>query len=307
MPSIVIDQLDRFGPTHCQTLSRDEALAYTMDLATGHYENFSVISRLVPRELRPHFAAVYAFCRWADDLGDEAGDPQRALELLGWWRQELADCYAGRPRHPVFVALQPTVERFDIPAKPFEDLIDAFEQDQAVDRYQTWEQVVDYCTRSADPVGRLVLYLSGYRDEQRQQLSDTTCTALQLVNFWQDVRRDILERDRIYVPTDVLGDHGLTHHDLIAHVRGERRVDAKPVIRELVDRTWPLFAEGRKLWPLIQGPTRSSIKLFTLGGEHIMRRIEQIDYRTHDQRPKLTKFTKAMLVLRTMAGKAVGR
>jgi squalene synthase HpnC len=307
MPSIVLDQLDRFGPTHCQTLSRDEACAYTMALATGHYENFSVISRLVPRDLRPHFASVYAFCRWADDLGDETGDPAKSTELLTWWRDELDQCYAGEPRHPVFVALQPTIHQFSIPAKPFEDLIDAFEQDQRVGRYQTWDQVIDYCRRSANPVGRLVLYLSGYREEARQELSDATCTALQLVNFWQDVRRDIIERDRIYVPADALTQHSLSHEDLIAHVKGEREIDARPVIRELVDRTWPLFETGRKLWPMIEGPTRSSVKLFTHGGEHIMKRIEQIDYRTLDRRPTLTKFSKALLVLKALAGRVVGR
>jgi len=307
MPSIVLDQLDRFGPTHCQTLSRDEALAYTLDLATGHYENFSVISRLVPRDLRPHFASVYAFCRWADDLGDETGSKSRSSELLAWWRDELSQCYAGQPRHPVFVALQPTIQQFDIPVTPFENLIDAFEQDQHLDRYETWEQVVDYCQRSANPVGRLVLYLSGYRDETRQQLSDATCTALQLVNFWQDVRRDIIERDRIYVPADALRQHGLSHKDLIAHVNGERTIDARPVIRDLVQRTWPLFQTGRRLWPMIEGPTRSSVKLFTQGGEHIMKRIEQIDYRTLDQRPKLTRFSKALLVFKALAGRVVGR
>ena len=307
MPSIVLDQLDRFGPTHCQTLSRDEALAYTLDLATGHYENFSVISRLVPRNLRPHFASVYAFCRWADDLGDETGSKSRSSELLAWWRDELSQCYAGQPRHPVFVALQPTIQQFDIPVTPFENLIDAFEQDQHVDRYETWDRVVDYCRRSANPVGRLVLYLSGYRDETRQQLSDATCTALQLVNFWQDVRRDIIERDRIYVPTDALRQHGLSHKDLIAHVNGERTIDARPVIRDLVQRTWLLFQTGRRLWPMIEGPTRSSVKLFTQGGEHIMKCIEQIDYRTLDQRPTLTRFSKALLVFKALAGRVVGR
>jgi len=307
MNATVIDQLDRFGPTSCEAMSRDAARAYAMDLATGHAENFSVISRLVPRELRPHFAAIYAFCRWADDLGDETGDPAKSEQLLAWWREELGRCYAGDPRHPVFVALQPTVEQFDIPATPFEHLIDAFEQDQRVHRYETWEQVIDYCRRSADPVGRLVLYLSGYRDAHRQRLSDATCTALQLVNFWQDIRRDILERDRIYVPADVLEQHGLTHGDLVDHVYGRRTIDARPVVKELVDRTWPRFREGRLLWPMIEGPTRGSIKLFTLGGEHVMRRIERIDYQTLDRRPTLTKFTKAMLVLRAMIGKAVGR
>jgi len=206
MTSIVLQQLDRYGPDHCETVPPSEARRYAVDLATSHYENFTVVSRVLPARLREDFAAVYAFCRWADDLGDETGDPRRSLELLDWWRQELDACYRGEPRHPVFVALKPTIEKHDIPATPFEKLIDAFVQDQGLTRSHTWEQVVDYCTRSADPVGRLVLYMCGYRDEQRQRLSDCTCTALQLANFWQDVRRDILERDRIYVPDAALSE-----------------------------------------------------------------------------------------------------
>jgi squalene synthase HpnC len=306
MASVVIEQLERFGPEHCERLDRAQALAYARELATSHYENFTVVSRLLPRWLRPHFAAVYAFCRWADDLGDEVGDAQRSMALLDWWRDELRACYAGEPRHPVFVALRPTVERFEIPSTPFEDLISAFEQDQNVRRYETWPEVLDYCARSANPVGRLVLYMCGYRDERRQALSDATCTALQLVNFWQDVRRDIEERDRIYVPLDVLKMYGLEHESLVGHVEGRWCIDARPAIRELVERTWPMFGEGRKLWPLLRRDVRGSVKLFTLGGERVMRAIERMDYRTLDGRPALSRATKAMLMGRALAGKLVG-
>jgi squalene synthase HpnC len=307
MPSIVLQQLDRFGPNHCEQLTPHEAAAYAHDLATSHYENFTVTSRLLPRRLRPHFAAVYAFCRWADDLGDEVGNTRKSLELLDWWRDELTRCYAGQPRHPVFVAMEPTIRQFDIPSTPFENLIDAFVQDQTVLRYETWDQVVDYCTRSADPVGRLVLYMCGHADAQRQQLSDRTCTALQLVNFWQDIRRDIVERDRIYIPAEVLTTHGLSHEDLVAHVKGEKTCDASPVVRELVERTWPLFGEGRQLWPLLAGDVRPSVKLFTLGGEAVMRSIEHIDYQTLDQRPSLSKATKLRLMAGAMWGRVIGR
>lgn len=306
MASLVMDQLDRFGPEHCEQLTLAQARQWAADLAISHYENFSVLSTLLPRPLRPHFACVYAFCRWADDLGDEAGDPRRSMHLLDWWRDELARCYANQPRHPVFVALVPTIEQFQIPAKPFEDLIDAFVQDQSVQRYQTWAQVVDYCTRSADPVGRLVLYMCGHRDIQRQQLSDQTCTALQLVNFWQDIRRDILERDRIYVPTEVLARHKLSHDDLIAHVRGEKTCDARPVIRELMDRTWPLFDKGAELWPLLEREIRPVIRLFWLGGRSVMRKIERMDYRTLDRRPALSKATKLRLIGRALVGRWTG-
>ncbi len=312
MASAVLAQLERFGPDRCEQLDYPLAAAYTRELVQSQYENFTVVSWLLPAELRPHFAALYAFCRWADDLGDETGDPARSVELLQWWRRELALCYDDRPRHPVFVALRPTIEQFDIPADPFGHLIDAFEQDQRITRYQTWGQAVDYCRRSANPVGRIVLSLCGYRDAERHRFSDATCTALQLANFWQDVRRDILERDRLYAPAEILASHGLAHDDLIAAARGERplnkqqRAGYRAVWRELVDRTWPLFVEGRKLWPTLGRRVRPSVQLFTLGGEAVLRKIEKIDYNTLEHRPALGKATKLRLMMRALAGKLVG-
>jgi len=181
--------------------SPEEAQKYTKWLATHHYENFNVVSWLLPKALHQHFYNVYAYCRWADDLGDEVPDAARALELLAWWEHELDACYEGKPSHPVFVALRQTIIAKDIPKQPFADLLKAFRQDQTVKRYPDWDAVLNYCVYSANPVGRLVLYLCGYRDEQRQLLSDATCTALQLANFWQDVSRD-LEKGRIYIPLD---------------------------------------------------------------------------------------------------------
>lgn len=312
MSSLVLQQLDIYGPDRCDKLDYDKAVAFTHDLVRAQYENFTVISWLLPKRLRDHFANVYAFCRWADDLGDETGDRDRSLELLAWWRKELQACYNDQPRHPVFVALLPTIKQCDIPIKPFDDLIKAFEQDQRIVRYQNWDQVVDYCTRSADPVGRLVLYLCGYRDEERQQLSDRTCTALQLANFWQDVRRDILERDRIYVPGDELAKNGLTHDDLVeaAHDRTplspEKHAAYAATIKGLVDKTWPLFKEGHGLWPMIARDVRYDIQLFSLGGEAIMRLIERGGYHTLDRRPKLNKFGKAKLMGRALFGKMIG-
>src|ERR1700681_4437305 len=203
--------------------SIDDAQKYTRWLATHHYENFNVVSWLLPAELHQHFYNVYAYCRWADDLGDEVPETARALELLNWWERELDGCYEGRPAHPVFVALRETIVAKDIPKQPFADLLKAFRQDQTVKRYQTWDAVLDYCMHSANPVGRLVLYLCGYRDEQRQLLSDATCTALQLANFWQDVSRD-LEKGRIYIPLDAASAEGLGESYLVA-----RRVDDRYV------------------------------------------------------------------------------
>src|SRR5215831_18907683 len=199
-----------------QISSPEQGRAYTRWLATHHYENFHVVSFLLPKRLHQDFYNVYSYCRWADDLGDEIGDTTESLRLLAWWRGELDAMYAGRTKHPVFVALAPTVARYGIPREPFDNLICAFEQDQTVIRYSNWEELFGYCRNSANPVGRLVLYLCGYSDERRQKLSDATCTALQLANFWQDVTVDLL-KDRVYLPLAVLEHHGYTVDELFAH------------------------------------------------------------------------------------------
>ena len=319
MPSAVLQQLDRYGPDRCEPTTYDDASAYAQQLATTHYENFSVLSRLLPAHLRPDFAHVYAFCRWADDLGDETGSRERSLELLAWWRRELDACYAGGPRHPVFVALRQTTQRHGIPRRPFDDLIDAFVQDQTVTRYDTWEQVLDYCTRSADPVGRLVLYMAGHRDEERQRLSDATCTALQLANFWQDVRRDIIERDRVYIPRELATRHGLDVPLMREVIRGCPTADRpsaevhailpayRAAVAELVARTWPLFRRGRNLWPLLDREIRPQIKLYTFGGESILRMIERRRFDTLTQRPSLGRAGKLALLLRVLAATLVRR
>jgi squalene synthase HpnC len=323
--SAVLEQLDTFGPQRCEQLTYEQADEYTRRLARTQYENFTVVSWLLPVRLRADFQHVYAFCRWADDLGDETGDTDRSHELLAWWRDELTACYQGDPRHPVFVALAPTIEQHDIPRKPFDDLIDAFVQDQTVTRYDTWDQAIDYCTRSADPVGRLVLYLCGYRDAQRQQFSDATCTALQLINFWQDVRRDIIERDRVYVPRDIASKHGLDVDTLVMAVQHDEQAQRNPscgcpphvpsagihallpaykaTIRELVERTQPLFERGKSLWPLVSPDVRVDVELFTRGGEAIARMIHRVDYDTLQVRPSLGKAAKVVLMMRAAVGK----
>lgn len=330
MPSQILDQLATYGPDRCEQLTYEQATQYTRDLAKAHYENFTVVSWFLPKRLRDDFRHVYSFCRWADDLGDETGDPELSLELLAWWRTEVDLCYSDQPRHPVFVALHHTIKKHDIPRKPFDDLIDAFVQDQKVTRYDTWDQVVDYCTRSADPVGRLVLYLCGYRDAKRQELSDATCTALQLANFWQDVRRDILERDRVYIPRDVAREHGLDIDLMVTAIKLDgqseadgvascRACDAVPAagmraqfpayratVKALCDRTWPLFKRGHELLPLIARDVRLDIKLFSMGGEAILKLIRRNDYNTMQHRPSLSKGAKVSLMMRALAGKWLG-
>src|SRR5215831_10543922 len=223
--------------------SADDGRAYTRWLATNHYENFHVVSFLLPKRLHQDFYNVYGYCRWADDLADEIGDTAESLRLLEWWRTELELMYEGEAKHPVFVALRATVAKHGIPQKPFQDLIRAFIQDQTVTRYRNWDEVLHYCEGSANPVGRLVLYLCGYSDPERQALSDATCTALQLANFWQDVTVD-QQKDRVYLPLDLLARHNYTVEELFAHQYDER---FRGLMSEAVEHARGLFLKGLPL------------------------------------------------------------
>ncbi len=290
-------ELSRWGPQAPRDRAPDlaEAQLYCRRLATTHYENFPVVSWLLPRSLHQHFYNIYAYCRWADDLGDEVGDACRSLELLGWWRGELAACYTGQTRHPVFTALWPTIREFEIPIEPFEDLICAFEQDQSVRSYETFDQLVDYCRRSANPVGRLVLYLCRQAGDANFRWSDSICTGLQLANFWQDVSRD-LEIGRIYLPLEDLRRFGYSMEELQGRV-------TNPAFLELMEfqvnraRLWLAPWSDRNLPELAPFPLRVQvdIELFARGGERILDRIAGIGYRVWHKRPVVTKSEVARL------------
>ena len=283
--------------------SLEDSRKYTRWLATHHYENFSVATFLLPRSLRQHFYNVYAYCRWADDLGDEVPDAARALELLAWWEHELDACYEGKPSHAVFVALRETIVAKDIPRQPFADLLKAFRQDQTVKRYPNWDAVLGYCVYSANPVGRLVLYLCGYRDEQRQRLSDATCTALQLANFWQDVSRD-LDIGRIYIPLDAAAGRGLSENDIVERRFDERYVD---LMKDLIARTRALFAEGQPLAKMVDGRLSVDLEMFTRGGLAVLNAIEAMGYDTLHRRPAVSKLKQAALLARTLAKHLINR
>lgn len=302
----------------------EHARAWAERYTGAHTENFSVLSRFVPRELRPDFASVYAFCRAADDLADETGNDaearRRSLELLGEFRAATRRAFAGEATEPLFVALSETIRRHRLPIAPFDDLIAAFELDQTVTRHQTWRSLVDYSRGSANPVGRLVLMLCGYRppeeeiaNAERYARSDAVCTALQLTNFWQDVRRDLIERDRVYLP---LAEIGLSVEELrawmSAPVRAEDRERYRVALRSLVARTWELFDEGRPLAATLRGDIAPVIRLFQAGGEAILHKIAAMEFDTLWRRPRIGKVGKVWLVAKEWGGwgdsmAAVGR
>jgi squalene synthase HpnC len=283
--------------------SQAEAQEYTRWLATHHYENFNVASWLLPKDLHQHFYNLYAYSRWADDLGDEVPQKERALELLDWWERELDACYDGRPSHPVFVALRATMLAKNIPKQPFADLLRAFRQDQNVKRYATWDSMIGYCVYSANPVGRLVLYLCGYRDDERQAMSDATCTALQLANFWQDVERD-LGKGRIYIPLDVAASHGVTEADIV-----ERRFDERYVnlMKDLIARTRVLFAQGAPLAKMVNGRLSVDLEMFTRGGVAVLDVIETMGYDTLHNRPAISKAKQVGLLGRSLLSHLVAK
>jgi squalene synthase HpnC len=274
-----------------------ESLEYTRWLATHHYENFHVVSFLLPKRLHQDFYNTYAFCRWADDLGDEIGDTRESLRLLAWWRDSTLRMYEGRAEHPVFVALEATSRKHDVPPEPFLDLIQAFEQDQTTTRYQTWAEVFDYCRCSAQPVGRLVLYLCGYRDAARQTLSDATCTALQLANFWQDVAVD-LDKSRIYMPLEVLGKHGSSFGQVESR---KATPQFRAAMRESVEVARRLFHEGLPLSGMVDRRLSLDLDLFSRGGMKILDKIEAQDFDVFARRPAITKLERLGLLAGVLA------
>ena len=284
------------------SVSIDEAYELCARLAKSHYENFTVASLFLPADRRKSFYAIYAFCRFVDDLGDEF-DGDR-LAALDYWQGEMESCYGGSPSHPYMVALQDTIHSFDIPKEPFLRLIEANRMDQTVARYAAFEDLERYCERSANPVGHLVLYVSGYRDEERQRLSDYTCTALQLANFWQDVSRDF-DKGRIYIPSEDMNAFGYSEDQL---ARREVTDSYRKLMKFQVERTRLLFDKGLPLVNLVDDGLKLDIALFSMGGVKILDKIESQRYDVLSKRPAVGKVGKALLLLKTFLKlKLIGR
>ena len=272
----------------------EAARAFCRQVAARHYENFTVATRLVPARLRQHLANVYAFARWADDLADEAVGSDAALRDLAAWRAGFEECFAGRPRHPVFVALADTARSTGVGIEPFADLLDAFRQDQVKTRYADRADLLDYCRRSADPVGRIVLALEGCRDPQLVAMSDAICSGLQLVNFWQDIRRDRLA-GRVYLPADDMARFAVAEADLDAP-------RASPALRELVrhEVVWAreCFDRGAPLVAAAPRALRPAIAMFLGGGRAVADAIERVGGDTLARRPTVGRGRKFALAAR---------
>ena len=325
-----------FDITNAAPWNREDAYRYCERLARTHYENFTVGSRLLPQDKLRHVYAIYAYCRTVDDLGDEAvaapggaasptGMPDAALllappeavdpedfdgdtgayrlALLAWWQTELETCYTGTPEHPVMVALQETIQTFDLPPAPFLKLIEANRMDQRCQRYPTYADLLHYCDHSANPVGHLFLYLFGYRDAERQGWADATCTALQLANFWQDVARDY-RKGRIYLPQEDLARFGYTEAEL---AQGVFNAAFRSLLAFEVERAMALFREGAALVPTLDGPARLDVALFTRGGVAVLDAIRKRGYDVLSARPALSRRRKAALFLSTWLSWKLGR
>ena len=283
----------------------DEARAWCRRLAESHYENFHVASWFLPRALRPHFHSIYAYCRVSDDLGDEVGSPAQAQALLEQWGRELDACYEGQARHPVFVALGETIRVCSIPKEPFADLLTAFRQDQTVTRYDTMDDVLGYCHYSANPVGRLVLYACGEvplgNTEEKFRLSDLTCSALQLANFWQDVRVDYA-KGRVYIPQEDMRRFGVSEETIAS---GIATPEFCALMRHEVDYARSLFEQGLPLIGMVKRDLALDLDLFSRGGLEILRAIERRGYDVLSGRPAISTSAKLALAMRAIGGKAL--
>lgn len=277
----------------------EEARAWCKHLAEKHYENFHVATWFLPERLRPHFHAIYAYCRVSDDLGDEVGNTEQSLALLDLWGRELDACYEGHARHPVFVALAETIRACNIPKEPFADLLIAFRQDQVVTRYANMDEVLRYCRYSANPVGRLVLYTCGYTDAERFRLSDATCSALQLANFWQDVRVD-LAKDRVYIPQNDMQRFGVSDATI---QQGIATPEFRALLRYEVEFARNLFIQGLPLIGMVDRDLAVDLDLFSRGGLEILNAVAKQDYDVLSSRPSISKSTKLQLALRAVSGK----
>lgn len=278
-----------------------EAQAWCRELASSHYENFHVATFFLPRKVRPHFESIYAYCRIADDFGDEVADPVVATRLLDTWGAMLDECYdtPERSMHPVFVALHETIRECNPPRELFADLLHAFRMDQVKTTYDSWEELLEYSHYSANPVGRLVLWVCGYREESLGLLSDKVCTALQLANFWQDVVEDA-ERGRRYVPTESMLRFGVDEGQIEGRVFTP---EFRAMMQGLVVRTREMLLEGGAISKHVDKDLAVTLDLFRKGGEAILNGITAENFDVLRGRPVVSKARKVILLMEAFVGK----
>lgn len=290
----VIADLERFGPSGTESVDLHSSLEYCRRLTKNHYENFSVASQLVPSGYRQHLANVYSFCRWADDLADEIDSTSQSMVLLNWWRESLHQCYRGDCKHPVFIALRTTIERFQIPIAPFESLIDAFQSDQTKFRYENDGEILEYCRGSANPVGRILLYMVGKHNEQTTPLSDSICSGLQIANFCQDVRRDAA-RGRIYLPKTYWDRHQLSEPSILS---GGQPMELRHALGDWSTVAREMLRHGLPLVTLVPRWLARDLQLFIRGGLYLLDELERNDYDSWTKPIEVSKFAKLKLIFR---------
>jgi squalene synthase HpnC len=290
-----------------KTWSVAESYAYCETLARSHYENFPVGSVLVPKRLRNYFYSIYAFARTSDDFADEGyGEgysEQERLSLLDEWRVMLKNAFAHRARHPIFIALADTQAKFNLPIELFEDLLSAFSQDVVKTRYANFAELLDYCRRSANPIGRLILLLFGHREEAKHRQSDAICTGLQLANHWQDIEID-LGKDRVYLPEEDLQRFGLSLQSLL-----EKRVS--PEFQRLMEfevaRARDFFQSGKPLCTSVKGRLGIELRVVWSGGSRILDGIEENAFDVFTRRPVISKRDKLSILFKALRKGAFGR
>lgn len=281
----------------------NSSFKYCEEIAKSHYENFPVASLLLPKAKRRYVYAIYAFARAADDFADEPdimGGPEKRLSLLNEWHEKLKDVYNGKSVDPIFIALRNTVEVNKIPIEPLENLLKAFKQDVVKNRYESFDEVLDYCRNSANPVGRLVLMIFGCHDEEFFKYSDNICTALQLTNFWQDIEVD-LRKDRVYIPKEDMNRLGYSENELFMKQYNQK---FKDLLSFEVNRTQQIFDEGYKLIELTASDDRTKklskeLKLTWLGGTEILNKIKEIDYDVFNKRPSIRAADKIKIFIKS--------
>ncbi len=279
----------------------NSSFKYCEEIARSHYENFPVASFFIPKEKRKYIFSIYAFARAADDFADEPGirSKEDRLNLLDEWNQKLTDCYNGKTYDPIFIALNKTINDNKIPIEPLENLLKAFKQDVVKSRYENFGEVLDYCSNSANPIGRLMLMIFGEQDENMFRLSDNICTALQLTNFWQDVSID-LEKDRIYIPLEDMKHFGYSEEELKKRIQ---TANFKKLLKYKIEETQKLFDKGKELIALTKKQDKlkklsKQLILTWYGGTEILNKIIKNDYDVFNKSPKLKYFDKLKLVLK---------